>query len=65
MEKVNALGQPSPNRTDFKNWERSNLERFARQAADENLVLREEVKLLRNAWRKEVVEKQHRASTTF
>lgn len=37
---VNALGEPSPGRTDFGSWSRAGLERFARQAADENLVLR-------------------------
>lgn len=40
---VNALGEPSPGRTDFTKWERPNLEAFARQAADENLVLRTEL----------------------
>ena len=44
---TNALGEPSPNRTDFTNWQRPNLERFARQAADENLLLQEAVKQLR------------------
>lgn len=47
-EPTNALGEPSPNRTDFTNWQRSNLERFARQAADENLLLQEAVKQLRS-----------------
>jgi hypothetical protein len=39
----NALGVPSPNRTDFSQWQRSTLEQFARQAADENLVLRDKL----------------------
>lgn len=38
--KVNALGEPSPGRTDFSKWQRETLEHFARTAADENLVLR-------------------------
>ena len=39
MMKVNALGQPSPNRTDFKAWDRDALEKFARHCADDNLIL--------------------------
>lgn len=53
-DKVNALGQPSPGRTDFKDWSRETLEAFARQAADENLVLRANNDALHAAWRKEV-----------
>jgi len=49
--KVNALGEPSPNRTDFKDWSRENLEAFARQAADENLVLQANVAALLAQWR--------------
>lgn len=37
------IGAPALNRTDFKEWRRETLERFARQAADENLILRERV----------------------
>lgn len=51
---LNALGIPAPNRTDFKNWSRENLEAFARQAADENLVLRTNNKALHEAWRQAV-----------
>lgn len=58
-EPTNALGEPSPNRTDFTKWARPNLEAFARQAADENLLLRAEVAQLKTdlatalaAWRK-------------
>lgn len=51
---VNALGQPSPNRTDFKAWRRETLEQFARQAADENLVLRDDLKNALAAWREAV-----------
>lgn len=50
-EKTNALGQPSPNRTDFKDWSRESLEAFARQAADENLVLQANVAALLQQWR--------------
>lgn len=50
-EKTNALGQPSPNRTDFKDWSRESLEAFARQAADENLVLQANVSALLQQWR--------------
>lgn len=57
-EPVNALGEPSPNRTDFKAWSREALERFARDAADENLVLRADIKALhqfiRNKWKEEL-----------
>ena len=50
-EKLNALDQPAPGRTDFTNWERSTLERFARQVADDNLVLRTDLKVALAAWR--------------
>lgn len=46
---------PAPNRTDFSTWDRKTLEQFARDAADENLLLREQTALLIAAWRKEVV----------
>jgi len=54
---TNALGQPAPGRTDFSQWTRQGLEQFARQAADENLVLRENLKAVHEAWRKLVKEK--------
>lgn len=60
-EKVNALGEPAPNRTDFAAWDRATLERFARDAADENLILKrlleqahENNKALLVCWRAEV-----------
>jgi hypothetical protein len=53
-EHTNALGQPSPARTDFSNWSRRTLEQFARQAADENLALRHDLKLALEAWREAV-----------
>lgn len=40
-EPVNALGAPSPGRTDFTRWRRETLEHFARTAADQNLLLRQ------------------------
>ena len=49
--KLNALGQPSPNRTDFKDWPRDAIERLARQAADENLILAANNRELLAAWR--------------
>lgn len=56
---TNALGEPSPGRTDFTRWERPNLEAFARQVADENLVLRTELEAAKQdlatalaAWRR-------------
>lgn len=55
-DQVNALGQPSPNRTDFTSWSRKGLEEFARQAADENLVLRADNKALLEQWRVQVRE---------
>lgn len=62
-EKTNALGQPAPNRTDFRQWQRDTLEQFARQAADENLVLRAEVDELK-ASNKQVLDAWRRAVTT-
>lgn len=56
--KINALGEPAPNRTDFTEWSREGLEKFARQVADENLVLRTENKALLGAWRKAVATPQ-------
>ena len=56
-QKINALGQPSPGRTDFTTWSRDGLERFARIAADENLVLRTDLKATLAAWRQAVIEK--------
>jgi hypothetical protein len=53
---VNALGQPSPGRTDFRTWERATLERFAREAADENLILRTQLKDALAAWRRALVD---------
>lgn len=47
-EPTNALGEPSPRRTDFSTWDRKALEQFARDAADENLVLRADNKALLN-----------------
>lgn len=40
-----------PNRTDFSTWKRETLERFARQAADENKQLREDVRAALAAFR--------------
>jgi len=40
--------------TDFTAWDRSTLEQFAREAADENLVLRENNKALHTAWRQAI-----------
>jgi hypothetical protein len=54
---TNALGQPSPHRTDFSGWSRQGLEEFARQAADENLVLRHDLKVALEAWRAAVAGK--------
>lgn len=47
--------QHNPHRTDFSTWDRKILERFAREAADENQQLKESVALLQAAWRKAVV----------
>ena len=38
-------------KTDFSTWDRKVLEDFARQAADENLVLRADNKALLQQWR--------------
>lgn len=40
---------------DFSSWDRATLERFARQAADENRELRENVRVLHDAWRQFVL----------
>lgn len=45
-------------KTDFRAWERDTLERFARDAADENRELKEKLKELLVAWRKEVIKNQ-------
>jgi hypothetical protein len=47
---------------DFSLWQRATLERFARQAADENRELRERVRLL-EAVMKHVVELLEKAAT--
>lgn len=39
---------------DFSKWERATLEAFARQAADENRELREDLKAAMAAWRQAV-----------
>lgn len=51
----NAIGQSSPSRTDFRGWSREGLEHFARQAADENLVLRADLKAALEGWRRAVL----------
>jgi hypothetical protein len=50
--------KPLVNPADFSTWDRKTLEQFARQAADENRELREDIKVVIDAWREEV----HRAS---
>ena len=42
-------------KTDFKTWERERLEKFARDAADENRELRQQVNDLLRAYRAEVI----------
>ena len=39
-------------RTDFRTWDRETLERFARQAANENAALQADLKVALQAWRK-------------
>jgi hypothetical protein len=41
-------------KTDFSTWERKTLEDFARTAADENAILRQDLKAALAAWRKEL-----------
>jgi hypothetical protein len=41
-------------RTDFSTWERTTLEQFARQAADENRQLHADLRLALDAYRAEV-----------
>ena len=48
-------------KTDFKNWERDTLEKFAREAADENRELKEklsEMREMRDTWRNEAIKNQ-------
>lgn len=42
--------------TDFRMWDRAVLERFARQAADENKQLRADLRAALDAWRAAVKE---------
>lgn len=49
-------------KTDFKTWERDTLEKFARDAADENRELKEKLKGLLDAWRKEVIKNHKEAA---
>jgi len=42
--------------TDFKSWDRETLERFAREAADENRQLRDDLRTALDAWHKLVKE---------
>ena len=42
-------------KADFTLWKRENLEAFARQAADENKTLRDDLKLALEAWRKSLL----------
>ena len=53
---LDALGRPSPNRTDFTGWSRAGLEKFARNAADEILVLKQQLNDAQTAWRRLVLE---------
>ena len=45
--------------TDFKTWERKTLEEFARQAADENKELREQLRVAIDAYRKLIVKEDN------
>lgn len=40
-----------PGRTNFAAWDRKTLEQFAREAADANEVLRQDLKLALASWR--------------
>jgi len=42
-------------KTDFSTWQRKTLEDFARQVADENLELKEQLRAALAAYRMEVV----------
>lgn len=53
---------PSDMKTDFKSWDREVLETFAREAADELARVREENRILLDAWRKAVIEHQTEVS---
>ena len=44
----------TPTKTDFSTWKRETLEDFARTAADENAILKEDLKAALAAWRKEL-----------
>jgi len=44
--------------TDFATWKRETLEQFARQAADENKQLKEDLKAALAAWRAELLKEK-------
>ena len=55
---IAAGAQP---KTDFSTWKRDVLEDFARAAADENLILKEDLKAALAAWRKELAKQSPHA----
>jgi hypothetical protein len=46
-----------PGRTDFATWDRKTLEQFAREAADANEVLHQDLKLALASWREAVADR--------
>lgn len=44
--------------TDFQTWDRKTLEQFARDAAEENKRLREDIRTLLAAWRQVLTEQE-------
>lgn len=45
-------------RTDFRTWDRTTLEQFARQSADENAALQADLKTALAAWREAIKSKE-------
>lgn len=55
------MATETPPKTDFSTWKRETLEDFARAAADENLILKEDLKAALAAWRKELAKQSPHA----
>ena len=53
------MATETPPKTDFSTWKRDVLEDFARTAADENRILKEDLKAALAAWRKELSKATH------
>jgi hypothetical protein len=50
------MSEPLTGKADFSTWDRQTLERFAREAADENAVLRADLRTALDAYHKLLAE---------